>query len=118
MSSSSSHSPTVTYCGVSFPYGKFDYGRFNGDVTKHSTGWHKRDIVHVKPKTFVATAFGEAKSNTLAGEGILLVSMTMEEYRKDLTTSHAVSIFWTIWCVVTILALVGFYAIPNDWLED
>lgn len=118
MSRSSSHSPTVTYCGVKFPYNKFGYSWIGSDTTRHSTGWHARDEVTVVPKTFVASVFGEAKSKTLVGDGLTLAPISIEAYRKDLTTSHALSIFWIIWCVVIVFALVGFYFIQNDWLED
>lgn len=115
---SSDHSPTVTYCGVQFDYGKFNYGYMPEETSKHSTGYHKRDVVTVVPKTFNATLFGEAKSNDLVGQSILLVPMSMEEYREDLTTSHAVMIFWILWSVFSVIALFGFYAIENNWLED
>lgn len=118
MSRSSSHSPTVTYCGVNFPYNKFGYSWIGSDTTRHSTGFHARDVVTVVPKTFIASVFGEAKSKTLVGDGLTLAPISIEAYRKDLTTSHAISIFWIIWCVVIVFALVGFYFIQNDWLED
>ena len=114
---SSDHSPTVTYCGVQFDYGKFDYGCMPEETSKHSTGWHKSDVVTVVPKDFNATVFGEAKSNDLVGQNIVLVPMSIEGYRKDLTTSHAVMIFWILWSVFSVIALFGFYAIENDWLE-
>lgn len=115
---SSDHSPTVTYCGVQFNYGKFNYDCMPSKTSTHSTGWHKRDVVTVVPKTFDATVFGEAKSNDLVGQSILLVSMSIEGYREDLTTSHAVMIFWILWSVFSVIALFGFYAIENSWLED
>ena len=114
---SSSHSPTVTYCGVQFDYGKFDYGCMPKETSKHSTGFHQRDVVTVVPKTFNATVFAEAKSNDLVGQNIMLVTMSIEEYREDLTTSHAVMIFWILWSGFSLIALFGFYAIENDWLE-
>lgn len=114
----STHSPTVTYCGVQFPYNKFGYGSMPEDTSRHSTGYHKRDIVHAMPKTFNATVFAEAKGNDLAGEGIYLTTLSMEEYRKCLTDSCAISIFWICWSALMVGALVLFYAIENDWLED
>ena len=48
---------------------------------------------------------------------LLLVSMSMEEYREDLTTSHAVMIFWILWSVFMVGIVVIFYIIENDWLE-
>ena len=115
---SSDHSPTVTYCGVQFNYGKFDYSGMPSDTSKHSTGFHKRDVVIVVPKTFNATVFGEAKSNDLVGQNILLVGMSIEKYRKDLTDSCAIPIFWILWSVFITAALVLFYVIENNWLED
>ena len=115
---SSSNSPTVTYCGVQFDYGKFNYDCMPSKTSTHSTGWHKRDVVTVVPKTFNATVFGEAKSNDLVGQSILLVPLSMEEYRKDLTNSHAVMIFWILWSVFMVAALVLFYIVENNWLED
>lgn len=118
MSRSSDHSPTVTYCGVKFPYNKFGYDWMGSDTTRHSTGFHARDVVTVVPKTFIASVFGEAKSKTLVGNGLPLSPMSIEKYRKYLTTSHALSLFWIIWGVVIVFALVGFYVVENDWLED
>lgn len=118
MRCSSSHSPTVTYCGVRFPYNKFGYSWIGSDATRHSTGFRARDVVTVVPKTFIASVFGEAKSKTLVGDGLTLAPMSIEAYRKDLTTSNALSIFWIIWGIVMVFALVGFYVVENDWLED
>jgi hypothetical protein len=115
---SGDYSPTVTYCGVQFNYGKFNYGCMPEETSKHSTGWRKRDVVTVVPKTFNATLFGEAKSKDLVGKNILLVSMPMEEYRKYLTNSHAGVIFWILWSVFMVGALVVFYIVENNWLED
>lgn len=115
---SHAHSPTVTYCGVSFPYPKFDYGCMPSESSRHSTGFHKRDIVYVRPKTFNGTVFAEAKARTLTGNDILLSNMGIEEYRKDLTESHATIIFWVCWTIFMVLALVLFYIVENKWLED
>ena len=43
--------------------------------------------------------------------------MSMEEYREDLTTSHAVMIFWILWSVFMVGIVLIFYIIENDWLE-
>ena len=48
---------------------------------------------------------------------LLLASMSMEEYRKDLTTSHAVMIFWILWSIFMVGIVVIFYIIENNWLE-
>ena len=112
------HSPTVTYCGVRFPFAKFDYSWVAAKTSKHSTGYHKRDIVHVRPASFVATVFAEAKGCDLAGRGISLTSMGIEAYRKDLTTSHAVLVFWIVWGLIVGGMVAAFYVTENDWLED
>ena len=117
VSRSNAHSPTVTYCGIQFDYGKFDYGYMPSKTSTHSTGWHKRDVVTVIPKTFNATVFGEAKSNELVGQNILLVPMSMKEYREDLINSHAVMIFWILWSVFMVGIVVIFFVVENNWLE-
>lgn len=114
----SSNSPTVTYCGVQFPYDKFGYGSIHCNESKHSTGWHRRDVVRTRPKTFNATVFGEAKERTLSGSGIELSTKPIEEYRKHLTDSFALPMFWVLWSVLMVGALVAFYYWDNDWLED
>lgn len=115
---SSSRSPTVTYCGVQFPYDKFNYNSVPVDTTRHSTGLNQRDVVHVMPKTFNATVFAEAKGGDLSGSGICLSRLSIEEYRKDLTDSFALPIFWVLWSVLVVGVLAMFYLHGNEWLED
>ena len=114
----SEHSPTVTYCGIQFPYHKFYYGDVPTQTSKHSTGWHKRDVVQVTPMTFNATVFANAKGGDLTGEQIQISLRSMEDYRRELTKSPDLVVFWIIWGLFMGGALAMFYYGVNDWLED
>ena len=119
MSTDEKHSKTVKYCGVSFPYDKFGYGNApkNRDVYKHSSWSDKRDVIYTVPKKFNGTIFGNFTGQSIEGRPDI-VRTSIDEYRKDLTTSHSTAIFWTLWIVFTIGVVIAFFVAENRWLED
>ena len=114
------HSKEVMFCGVTFPYEKFCYGQIgeNETIYKESFWKNTREVIYTTSNKFNATIFGNARNGTLHGNSISLMRCGIEEYRKRLTTSHFVPIFWLIWVLGTILVVVAFYYFENNWLED
>lgn len=119
ISTDSMHSKQVAFCGVTFPYGKFDYGHVPEDRTIYKPhGWsHKREIIRTMPIEFSATIFANLKGNDISN-GTTLMMIGIEEYRTRLCDSCGVAIFWSIWVFVTVGLVLLFYHIDNTWLED
>ena len=113
------HSNNVTFCGFMFPYGKFSYDCAPMDKTIVGGGLfnNERDVIYTTSDGFDATIFAKLGHGGFAGKASL-ISASIEKYRKSMASSWAVPIFWVCWTVFSVFALVMFYVIENDWLED
>lgn len=111
-------SKRVSYMGVEFPCGKFDYSDVNRSYKTVSTGLMTRiEFSAVKPK-FRASAFTTLKNGTVSDGTLLHENTSIDELFERCTTSYAVGLFWTAWTVLIVFAVVGFVAIDNRWIED
>ena len=118
ISTDTMHSKRVVFCGVTFPYDKFGYGHIpeNSKIYK-AHGWsNRREVIKTMPTEFSATIFANVKNNTIS-EKTTLMTIGIEDYRMDLTATFGSVVFWVMWVVLTIILLVGFYHIDNEWLE-
>ena len=70
-----------------------------------------------KPASFSATVFSEFGDSTLKTGTELIPGTTPAKLREELTTSHAVGLFWAARALLTGLAVFGFVYAENEWLE-
>lgn len=111
------HSPDVEYCGVKFPYDKFNYHMIYEDTHTEKTGHNRRDVINTMPREFNATIFANIVNRGISGSADLS-TMGIEAYRKYLVEDHSLVLFWLLWGILIGFALYGFYYCENRWLED
>ena len=119
MSSSTTNSPYVIFCGSRFKYNKFDYGCAHVEETVIGGGLFKneRDIVYTTKDNFTSTIFADLRNKGFVGTASM-VGCGIEKYRKSLVECWwPYMLFWFLWIVITFGGIVLFYVIENDWLE-
>ena len=114
----STNSPTVKFMGVTFPFNKFNYDCVK---RKHDTvgiGFRRRIEYTMIPMSFNAAAYTKLKDNTVSNGTELMEGSSIEKLYERLTDSDALFIFWMLWSVLMVGAVVGFVCIENNWIED
>jgi len=112
------HANNVIFCGVPFKYSTFKYDDAEIHTYVHKIDSHNRIVFKSIPKTFNATIFENISHTNKLKNVILYCNKTINTVYNDLTTSHSVTIFWIIWSIITLIFVIAFYIIDNDWLED
>ena len=82
------------------------------------TGHHKRVVFYVLPTDYDGTMFTTIQNKRISKGTPFWVGRDIAEAYKCCIASYSVPIFWVVWIVVTIGAIVGFFVLDNDWLED
>lgn len=116
---STTNSPKVVFCGSEFPYDKFNYNCARTEKTIVGGGLFKseRDVVYITKDGFTGTMFGDLRNGSFEGKASL-VRKGIEEYRENETKcAWPYVLFWLVWVIMTVGAIVLFYIIDNEWLE-
>ena len=116
---STTNSPKVVFCGSEFPYGKFNYNCARTEETIVGGGLFKyeRDVVYTTKDGFTGTMFGDLRNGSFEGT-VDLVGMDIGKYReKETKVVGPYMMFWFVWVIMTVGAIVMFYIIDNEWLE-
>lgn len=115
------NSENVSYCGVMFPFDKFDYGCVDVNTTIYKKGFlsDKREVIRTMPIEFNATTFCKFFNGEMVGKNIMLIpNIGIEDYRNRLMKNHWNLAFWMSWTLLTAFLVFLFYVHENQWLED
>ena len=107
-----------TFSGAEFETSKFDYRLLDVDTKIVENGYHKRIVFYTRSTDFYCTIYTKLTNRTVTDNTILRPRDSIKSLYEDLTTSHAVTIFWVIWVFVTVGAVLVFVVHENYWLED
>jgi hypothetical protein len=113
-----SHSKKVSYMGVEFPYGKFDYSWVGNKYKTVDTGLNTRIEFTSMPAKFRASAFTKLEKGTVSDGTGLRPGVHIEKLYESCTKSYAVVVFWVLWILLMAAAVVGFVVLDNRWIED
>ena len=109
--------PRVIFNDVMFPSSKFNY-KMSTDYISREKHFDDRWTFRVIRPAFDGIIFTEiADGNISDGTPFYVGYESIDSLVEHLTNSHAVMIFWIIWSVVIIAALIGFFYIDNSYLE-
>lgn len=111
-------SKTVNFCGMDFAFDKFEYPWRCKYRTIVSDGWHRRIVFDCIPAQFHASAYTKLAGGTISNKTALNRDVPIPALYENYTRSCAVTIFWWIWGILMVAAVIAFVAIDNRWLED
>ena len=117
---STTNSPEVVFCGSKFKYGKFNYSCASIRETVVGGGLfnNERDIVYTTKDGFTGTIFAELRNGSFNGCA-LIVGDGIDKYRESMVScTWPFVVFWFAWTVITVVVLIVFFIIENNWLED
>lgn len=63
------------------------------------------------------TMFTKMSQGTISDKSDFYQNMEIEETIESLTSGVGKIIFWVVWIIVTVLAVIGFYYLDNKWLN-
>lgn len=107
----------ILFRGLTFSNGKFNFGNCFHSMGTVGTGCNTRDVYSGVDNNYSGTIFTKIKNHTITDNSVVYDGQDIASIEKNLTSGFEVVIFWIIWIPLTGAALVGFYYIPNDWLE-
>jgi uncharacterized protein YozE (UPF0346 family) len=107
----------VVFNEVIFPTSKFNFhisSRYINCETHFDDRWTFRAI----KENWDGIIFTEVANNDISDETDFYIEYeSIDELLNQLTSSHAILIFWIAWSILIVLALVGFFYIDNAWLD-
>lgn len=114
-----SHSQTVSFLGVEFPYGKIQMpGSYLYDTIKQSS--HVRYLYYVINTEYSGVIYANLKDNTIEDGTPFIQADTIDEAVDYMVSSGTAGlvIFWVVWVILIGAAVFGFCYFDNKWLED
>ena len=115
---SATNSPTVTFMGVTFPFKKFNYDNVGRKYETVGNGFEKRIEFTMIPLEFNAAAYTKLENNTVSDNTALIQDGNIAKMYERYTDSCALFIFWILWSLLMVGAVVVFVCIDNRWIED
>ena len=112
------HSKAVEYVGIPFSFEKFDYSWVRRHHETVDIGFRKRIEFSCLPTEFDASVFTTLAKNTISNGTTLHPNLSIENLYKLHTDSIMVPLFWTLWVMLMIIAIVLFVVLENRWIED
>lgn len=110
-----SNASTISFLGVSFPYGTIDYFPENYIATVKLSS-KLRDVYYGSETTYLGTIYAELMNNTISNVSFHN-DMSIEETIKFLEVKWQLIAFWIIWIIFSGFVVYGFYYLENEWLE-
>lgn len=123
----SKHSENIMFRGIEFPYSKIPYSSDNHIKTINSDreySWKSGEYVKVRfryygtPIKNTGTIYTKLSDGTISDNSRFFKDYTIEQALDSCTSGIGNVMFWALWIVLTVGAVVGFCYLDNRWLED
>ena len=112
----SKHSKKIIFVGVEFDYGMIPFPTSSHiDTIKESS--KIRYVYYGAPIESTGTLYAKLGDNTFSDSNFYHRS-TIDETIDRLESGAGLVVFWVFWVILIIGAVIGFYYIDNNWLED
>jgi hypothetical protein len=107
----------ITFCGVKFNSDKINIPDCSYiDTIKESSHirykYYGTDIKHT------GTIFTDLRDGTITNNTPFYENKTISETIEYLESGIGLIIFWVMWIILIIAAVIGFYYLDNNWLES
>ena len=106
----------ISFLDVEFEYESIPFPA-SSYITTIRESSRIRYVYYGTGKEFKGTLYTQLKNNTI-NETKFYLDKTIEETLDYLKSNVKLVLFWTIWIILIIAAVVIFYYIDNRWLED
>lgn len=63
------------------------------------------------------TIFTKLKKNTISNNSRFYENKKIQETKELVKDKHSNIIFWVFWIILTVVIVIGFYYLENEWLE-
>lgn len=123
----SKHSKNIMFCGIEFPYSKIPYSSDNHIKTINSGreySWKSGEYVKVRFKYYgtpikhTGTVYTRLSDGTISDDSRFFKDYTIEQAVDSCISGIENIVFWGLWIMLTIGAVIGFCYLDNRWLED
>lgn len=124
--SESMHVNEIQFCGIIFPYSKFDLPGPSYIDTLYGDkvySWKSGEYVKVRfvyygtNTNFTGTIFTDLRDKTISDNTPFYNNSTIDETIKHLESGGGLIIFWICWILLIGAAVFGFFYLDNKWLE-
>lgn len=123
----SKHVEEISFCGITFPYGKISLPEdkcidtIRGD---REWSWKSGEFVKVRFKYYgvstnhTGTIYTRLMDNTISDGSPFYKNCTIEQALERRTSGGGNIIFWIAWIILICCCVYGFFYLDNSWLED
>ena len=112
----SKQSKKITFTGVEFKYGMIPFPYYKQiDTIKESS--KIRYVYYGSPAECTGTLYAKLGNNTFVMNNFY-DGFTIDRTIDYLESDALLIIFWIFWIILISGAVIGFYYIDNNWLED
>lgn len=117
----------IKFCGVVFPYGKIQLpGTEYIDTLKGDKVWSWESGEHVKVRykyygvltAYTGTIYTGLRNDTITDNSSFYNGLTIDEALEECTSNIGSIIFWIVWIIITVVLVIVFYYLDNNWLEN
>ncbi len=120
-------SKKIMFCGIEFPYSKIPYVEDYHIKTINSDkeySWKSGEFVKTRfkyygtPVRHTGTVYTRLSDGTISDNSRFFKDYTIEKAVDSCTYGIENALFWCLWIVLTVGAVIGFCYLDNRWLED
>lgn len=121
--SESKHSETIEFLGVEFSYGtiQFPSSEYIDTVYERSEWYHRVGDLRYKyegaPTRSDVTIYAKLIDRTIR-DVQSHPGRTIQQVFDSYESKDSLVVFWVLWIMLIVGAVVGFYYLDNRWLED
>lgn len=106
----------ISFCGSTFKSNKFDIPGTDYINTIKESNYVRYKYYGTETK-FTGTIFTELKDKTISDNTYFYNNKNIEETVDYLESDGGEILFWTLWIIIIIACVFGFYYLDNKWLE-
>lgn len=112
------HSEKVLFCGIEFPYEKIERPSSKYIKTDQSFLSNVRFVYYACYPEYNGTLYAQLKAGSITDHSPFYKDMTIEEALEHKTSGFGLLLFWILWVLLIVAAVIGFCYLDNRWLEN
>lgn len=111
---------TFNYLGIDFDYGKIKFNNYSyNDTIQEDIFSNDRYVFYTIPKEFNVTMYSKAVDKDIANNAVYY-NQTIKDVmsEKENEADVSVIVFWIVWVVLILGAVIGFVALDNRFINN